>query len=122
MRLNEKGIKLQIWDTAGQEVFHSITRVYYRGSHVILLVYDVTEERSFEHIRNWLDRIQTAWRDDVTPTIMLVGNKTDVGRYRMVSRERGEAFARRHDVMFCETSAKLGEGVEDAFLLPPTRL
>ena len=118
VRLKEKGIKLQIWDTAGQEVFHSITRVYYRGSHVILLVYDVTEERSFEHIRNWLDRIQTAWRGDVTPTIMLVGNKTDLGCHRMVSRERGEAFARRNGMMFCETSAKLGEGVEDAFLLP----
>jgi GTPase SAR1 family protein len=86
---------------------------------VILFVYDVTDERSFEHVRHWLDRIQSAWIKDYSPMMMLVGNKTDrEGRDRVVTREAGETFARRHDMMFCETSAKTGEGVEDAFLLP----
>lgn len=118
VRLLEKSIKLQLWDLSGQSTFHNIVRVYYRGAHVILFAYDVTDERSFDHIRNWLERIQSSWSNDYSPTMILVGCKTDRGCDRVVSREVGEAFARRHGMMFCETSAKLGEGVEDAFLLP----
>ena len=118
VQLLDKQVKLQLWDLSGQSTFHNIIRVYYRGAHVILFVYDVTDERSFDHIRNWLDRIQSAWVNDYSPAMMLVGCKTDRGCDRVVTREAGEAFAQRHDMMFCETSAKLGEGVEDAFLLP----
>ena len=114
----DRNVRLQLWDLAGQSTFHNIIRVYYRGAHVILFVYDVTDERSFEHVRHWLDRIQTAWSSDYSPTMILVGNKTDLGCRRVITREAGEAFARRNGMMFCETSAKLGDGVEDAFLLP----
>ncbi len=114
----DRNVRLQLWDLAGQSTFHNIIRVYYRGAHVILFVYDITDERSFEHIKHWLDRIQSAWSSDYSPTMILVGNKTDLGWKRMISTEVGEAFARRNGMMFCETSAKLGEGVEDAFLLP----
>ena len=115
--LRNRSVRMQLWDLAGQSTFHNIIRVYYRGAHVILFVYDVTDERSFEHVRHWLDRIQSAWSNDYSPVMMLVGNKTDRECDRVVTREAGEAFARRHDMMFCETSAKTGEGVEDAFLL-----
>jgi small GTP-binding protein len=118
VKLLDKHVKLQIWDTAGQEAFHSITRIYYRGANVVLLVYDVTNEHSFVHVRSWLDRIQSVWKDDYSPMVMLVGNKSDLVRDRVISREEGELFARRHDMMFAETSAKVGENVEDAFLLP----
>jgi len=118
MALRDRSVRMQLWDLAGQCTFHNIIRVYYRGAHVILFVYDVTDERSFEHVRHWLDRIQSAWSNDYSPVMMLVGNKTDRGCERVVAREVGEAFARRHDMMFCETSAKTGEGVEDAFLVP----
>jgi small GTP-binding protein len=118
MAFRNRSVRMQLWDLAGQSTFHNIIRVYYRGAHVILFVYDVTDERSFEHVRHWLDRIQCAWSNDYSPVMMLVGNKTDrEGRDRVVTREAGEAFARRHGMMFCETSAKTGEGVEDAFLL-----
>ena len=118
IQIGERFFKAQIWDTSGQEVFQSITRVYYRGAHVILLVYDVTNERSYVHVKKWFDHIRSVWRDDYSPTVILVGNKTDLGCHRVISTEEGEAFAWRHDMMFCETSAKTGEGVEDAFLLP----
>ena len=118
MRIADKDIKMQLWDLSGQSTFHNIIRVYYRGAHVILFVYDVTDERSFDHIKNWLDRIQSAWSSDYSPAMILVGCKTDRGCDRVVTREVAEAFARRHDMLFCETSSKTGEGVEDAFLLP----
>ncbi len=116
--LQQHNIKLQIWDTSGQEVFHNITRVYYRGAHVILLVYDIANERSYLDCKKWLDHIHSVWRDDYEPVILLVGNKTDLGCRRVISQEEGAAFAERHGLLFAETSAKTGEGVEDAFLLP----
>jgi Ras-related protein Rab-2A len=116
--LHHRPVTLQIWDTSGQEVFHNITRVYYRGAHVILLVYDITNERSYLHIQQWLDHIQNVWRDEYQPTILLVGNKSDLECHRVIPREEGEAFAKRHGLLFAETSAKTGEGVEDSFLIP----
>jgi Ras-related protein Rab-2A len=116
--LNNRLVKLQIWDTSGQEVFHNITRVYYRGAHVILLVYDITNERSYLHIKQWLDHIHNVWRDEYQPTILLVGNKSDIAYQRVIPRHEAEAFASRHGLLFTETSAKTGEGVEDSFLIP----
>jgi small GTP-binding protein len=116
--LHHRDVKLQIWDTSGQEVFHNITRVYYRGAHVILLVYDITNERSYLHIKQWLDHIQNVWRDEYQPTILLLGNKTDLACHRVISREEAASFAKKHDLLFTETSAKTGEGVEDSFLIP----
>lgn len=116
--LQSHRVKLQVWDTSGQDVFHNITRVYYRGAHVILLVYDISNERSYIHCKKWLDHIRSVWRDDYEPVILLVGNKTDLGCRRVILQEDGAAFADRHGLLFAETSAKTGEGVEDAFLLP----
>ena len=116
--LQQRNIKVQIWDTSGQEVFHNITTVYYRGAHVILLVYDIANERSYLHCKKWLDHIHSVWRDEYAPMIVLVGNKTDLGCHRVISREDGERFAQKHGLLFAETSAKTGDGVEDAFLLP----
>lgn len=116
--VGERCVKLQIWDTSGQDIFSSITRVYYRGVHVILLVYDLTNERSYHHVKKWLDHIQSVWRDDYQPIIMLVGNKMDIGCHRVISQKEAEAFAKRNELLFAETSAKSGEGVEDVFLIP----
>ena len=69
-------IKLQIWDTAGQERFRTITTSYFRGAQGILLVYDVTDRRSFESIRNWISQIQQ--HADVHVNKILVGNKCDM--------------------------------------------
>jgi len=111
--IDEQRIKLQIWDTAGQEAFRSITRAYYRGATGALLVYDISRRASFDHLAQWLmDARQNAQPNMV---IILIGNKSDLER-REVSFEEGEWFARQNGLFFLETSAKTGQNVESAFL------
>ncbi|KAH8554741.1 ras family-domain-containing protein [Umbelopsis sp. PMI_123] len=111
-----KQIKLQIWDTAGQENFRSITRSYYRGAAGALIVYDITRRDSFNNIPTWLEDV----RKNANPntTIMLIGNKCDLGaKQRQVSKEEGEKFARDNGIsLFLEASAKSAENVEEAFV------
>merc|ERR1712093_751894 len=108
-----KQIKLQIWDTAGQESFRSITRSYYRGATGALLVYDISRRETFNHLARWLEEA----RQNANPNmvIMLIGNKCDLER-REVSYEEGAQFARDHGLVFKETSAKTAQNVEDAFV------
>ncbi|CAF3331801.1 unnamed protein product [Rotaria socialis] len=113
IELDGRKIKLQIWDTAGQERFHTITTSYYRGATGIMLVYDVTQARSFENINKWLRNIDDHASDDVVK--MLVGNKCDMDDKRCITRARGEALAREHAIPFLETSAKNNVNVEKAF-------
>jgi small GTP-binding protein len=107
-------VKLQIWDTAGQEKFRSITRSYYRGAAGALLVYDITRRDTYEHLTSWLDDCRKYSNQNLT--IMLVGNKSDLESRREVSREEGEAFAAKNGLFFLETSAKTAVNVEAAFL------
>lgn len=109
-----KVVKLQIWDTAGQEKFRSITRSYYRGGAGALLVYDITRRETFEHLTMWLEDCRKYSNQNIV--IMLIGNKCDLENKRAVSKEEGEAFAKQHGVTFLETSAKTAENVEQAFL------
>merc|ERR1719326_553733 len=106
-------IKLQIWDTAGQEAFRSITRAYYRGATGALLVYDISRRSSFDHLAQWLmDARQNAQPNMV---IILIGNKNDL-EHREVSFDEGAWFARQNGLFFLEASAKTGNNVEAAFL------
>lgn len=86
--MDGKKIKLQIWDTAGQERFRTITTAYYRGAMGIMLVYDITNEKSFENIKNWIRNIEEHASYDVEK--MILGNKCDITDRRQVSREKGE--------------------------------
>ncbi|KAG8140839.1 hypothetical protein E2320_003555 [Naja naja] len=106
--IENKKIKLQIWDTAGQESFRSITRSYYRGTAGALLA------ETFNHLYAWLEDA----RQHSSPhmVIMLIGNKSDMEHRRVVQKEEGEAFAREHGMVFMETSAKTSANVEEAFL------
>jgi len=107
-------VKLQIWDTAGQEKFRSITRSYYRGAAGALLVYDITRRETFEHLATWLeDCLKYASAQIV---IVLIGNKSDLEAQRQVTRDEGAEFARKHGLMFLETSAKTAENVDEAFI------
>lgn len=112
--VEDKQLKLQIWDTAGQESFRSITRSYYRGAAGALLVYDITRKETFEHILSWLQDARAHSNSDMS--IILVGNKADLEHRREVPRESGEAFAKEHGLLFLETSAKNNLNVEEAFL------
>ena len=110
---NNTDYLIQIWDTAGQENFRSVTRAYYKASAVAMVVYDITKEDSFLHIQNWLhDCKELAPR---TVILVLIGNKTDLEDQRVVARERGENLAKENNMIFFETSALNGNGIEEAF-------
>ncbi|KAJ2849321.1 Ras- protein Rab-2A [Coemansia brasiliensis] len=112
--VDNKNIKLQIWDTAGQESFRSITRSYYRGAVGALLVYDITRRDTFEHVATWLEDVRK--HSNTETTIILIGNKCDLEAKRSVSREEGEKFASDNGLYFIETSAKTANNVEEAFV------
>eukprot|EP00884_Botryococcus_braunii_P006382 jgi/Botrbrau1/15745/Bobra.4_1s0113.1 len=112
--LDNKWIKLQIWDTAGQERFRTITSAYYRGAMGILLVYDVTDEASFNNIRNWMRNIEQHASDTVNK--VLVGNKSDMDESkRAVPYSKGQALADEFGIQFFETSAKNNVNVDEVF-------
>eukprot|EP01091_Cochliopodium_minus_P008763 TRINITY_DN203_c0_g1_i1.p1 TRINITY_DN203_c0_g1~~TRINITY_DN203_c0_g1_i1.p1 ORF type:complete len:224 (-),score=52.04 TRINITY_DN203_c0_g1_i1:100-732(-) len=107
-------IKLQIWDTAGQESFRSITRSYYRGAAGALLVYDITRRETFNHLSVWLEDAKQHSNNNMT--IMLIGNKSDLDHKRAVTFEEGQKFANENGLVFMETSAKTALNVEQAFI------
>ncbi|CAH8273685.1 unnamed protein product [Arabidopsis lyrata] len=109
-----KTVKLQIWDTAGQERFRTITSSYYRGAHGIIIVYDVTDEESFNNVKQWLSEIDRYASDSVNK--LLVGNKCDLAANRAVPYETAKAFADEIGIPFMETSAKDATNVEQAFM------
>lgn len=112
--IDNQQIKLQIWDTAGQESFRSITRSYYRDAAGALLVYDITRRESFNHLSRWLEEARQ--NGNPSMTVMLIGNKTDLEHRRAVSTKEGEIFAQENGLVFMETSAKTAANVESAFI------
>jgi Ras-related protein Rab-2A len=118
MEINNNKIKLQIWDTAGQESFRSITRSFYRRADGVLLVYDATARHTFENCSTWLDEIRQNSASDVV--IYLVGNQSDLitsgGENREVTAEEAQAFVKTHSLNgFKETSARSGVNINEAF-------
>lgn len=113
IEVDGKKIKLQVWDTAGQERFRTITTAYYRGAMGIMLVYDVSNLKSFENISNWIRNIEMHATQDVE--LMILGNKCDIADKRQVSKEKGEVLALTHSIKFMETSAKANINIEEAF-------
>jgi len=105
--------KITIWDTAGQERFRTITNAYYRGSHGILLTYDITNRTSFENMNRWMKELQAGTPEGIM--IIIIGNKCDMSDERTVSEEEGQAFADKHGSLFFETSAKSGINVDKSF-------
>eukprot|EP01023_Acetabularia_acetabulum_P013352 TRINITY_DN1641_c0_g1_i1.p1 TRINITY_DN1641_c0_g1~~TRINITY_DN1641_c0_g1_i1.p1 ORF type:complete len:210 (-),score=18.06 TRINITY_DN1641_c0_g1_i1:216-845(-) len=120
INLDTKQVKLQIWDTAGQESFRSITRSYYRGAAGALLVYDISRRDTFNHLASWLEDARQHAQPNMTVT--LVGNKCDLQHKREVSVEEGQAFAKQHGLLFLETSAKSTVNVEEAFVVTARKI
>lgn len=106
---NKYRIKGQIWDTAGQESFRAITRIFYRGAHACLVLYDVTNRGSFEDVNTWLEEVKA--HSEPGLLIVLVGAKNDLYDKREVSFEEGLLFARSKGLSFFEASAKTGANV-----------
>jgi len=113
IEIDDKTIKLQLWDTAGQERFKTVTNTYFRGAHGVILVYDITDSKSFAQINDWLKEV----KDHAPPNavLMIVGNKCDLEN-RSVSTRQGKEFAQNKDALFLETSAKEDTNVSKAFL------
>ncbi|KAH7626062.1 ras family-domain-containing protein [Sordaria sp. MPI-SDFR-AT-0083] len=113
MYLEDRTVRLQLWDTAGQERFRSLIPSYIRDSSVAVVVYDISNAKSFQNTRKWIDDVRAERGNDVI--IVLVGNKTDLNDKREVTTAQGEEEARRNNLMFVETSAKLGHNVKTLF-------
>ena len=110
-----QNLKLHIWDTGGQERFHSIVRSYYRGAAAALVVYDITRRETFQKVARWLQEVQEHCGSEGTMVITLVGNKCDLEAKRAVGYEEGQEFASSHGIYFLETSAVTGHLVDEAF-------
>jgi len=111
--INDKIYRIQIWDTAGQENFRSITRAYYKNSVCALVVYDITNRDSFNNISNWVEDCKN--QSPKTIFMVLVGNKSDLNDKRVISVDEGKELAEKYNMIFFETSAKTGENVELIF-------
>ena len=110
---DDRKVKIQIWDTAGEDRFRSITRNYYKGAKGILLIFDVTDKETFTHVRDWIERIHEESPEGIT--ICLVGNKIDMNESRVISNEEGKKIADEFKIPYFETSAKSNIGVEEVF-------
>lgn len=106
-------LKLQIWDTAGQEQFRSITRSYFRNVDAVVLVYDITNRRTFESIPRWLDDVDHFTTKPVLK--ILVGNKYDLEQSRRVTYNEAADYACDHGMVITETSAKTRKGIQNCF-------
>ena len=106
-------VKVQIWDTAGQEKYKSITNAYYKGAKGAFVVYDITNKNSFDNADNWLNNLRAS--ADKKCSIILIGNKSDLEDKREVSIEQGEEKAKNSEIAFMETSALSGDNIDKAF-------
>lgn len=107
-----KLVKLQIWDTAGQERFRTISRAYYSNVDGILIIYDITNENTFDNVQYWLGEIS---KYSSTTVKVLIGNKSDLDNKRMVDMKVAEEFAKRQNIPFFETSAKENVNIDTCF-------
>ena len=115
MKVNDKVIKLQIWDTCGQEIYKSLISNFYRNSSLAVLVYAIDNKESFNHTENWLNDLKSQANPDVR--IFLVGNKADLEEDRKVSKEEGEKYKEdQHLDLFMETSAKTGHNARNVLV------
>jgi small GTP-binding protein len=112
IQTDSRRIQLQLWDTAGQEIFRSVTRGYYRGSAGALILFDISNRDSFENVERWLQDVKSVARADVV--LILIGNKSDLKTERQVSTQEAQDYAQRSGMKYFEVSAKTGEKVAEA--------
>ena len=114
IKLDEKIVKLQIWDTAGQESFRSVTRIFYKGAHVVFLCFDLTREDTFNNLKTWLNDIRAHASADII--VYLLGSKVDLVEQREVDKETARAFCDENNIeKYFETSSVTGFNVEEVF-------
>lgn len=112
INVDDKIIKIQVWDTAGQERYRAITTAYYRGAHGVILVFDVTNKRSFDNLTKWMNEIHDHAR---CRNVIIIGNKTDLKHSRTISTEEGINYAKKHGCFYMETSALSCTNIMEAY-------
>jgi len=110
---NGKIIRIQIWDTSGQEIYKALARTYFKGAHRALVVYDISKHKTFEYVKNWLNDVRNT--ADLDPVIMLIGSKCDLLHLRKVKEEEVIQYAKENGMPFIETSALDMSNVDAAF-------
>ena len=110
---NGKEVRVQLWDTAGQERFRTIAKSYYKGAHGIVLMYDVTNRKTYDNIKKWLNQIRDETGNRIS--IILVANKIDCKELRQVTKEEGESLAKSCNLSIFEASAKDSINVKESF-------
>ena len=113
IQVEKKILRIQIWDTAGQELYKSITRNYYKNCVCAIIVYDITNRDSFNDVKNWIDECKNY--SPKTVLMALIGNKCDLKESRVVSTEEGQDLANENEILFYETSAKEGINIKEIF-------
>ena len=115
IRLNGKIVKLQIWDTCGQELYRSLITNFYRNSSLAMMVYSINSKESFDNVEMWLRELRTHSNPDVK--VFLIGNKSDLEAEREVTTEQGENFYKQNNLsLFMESSAKTGFNTQKIFI------
>ena len=115
VKVEDINIKLQIWDTCGQELYRSLIRSFYHNSSLAILVYAINNDMSFNDLNIWINEIRTNGNPDIN--IFLIGNKIDLEDNRQISKEQGQKFAENNNIkLFLETSAKTGFNAKNVFV------
>ena len=115
IRIKDKIVKLQIWDTCGQEVYRSLISSFYRNSSLAIIVYAIDNQESFDNLESWLDEIKSQTHPNLK--IFLIGNKVDLEDKRVIDRAIAEELAKEHKIdLFLETSAKTGYNAQKIFV------
>ena len=113
VKIGDKTINLQIWDTAGQERYKVLAKNYFNQSDGFIIVYDITDRKSFDDVANWIEQIKE-YAGEYTKNI-IVGNKLDLEKMRKVEKDEGKELAEKYGYIFFETSAQSGKNIDKAF-------
>jgi small GTP-binding protein len=115
IKIENKIIKLQIWDTCGQETYRSLISNFYKTSSLAFIFYSITDRKSFEDIEKWVKELRINCSPDIK--IFLIGNKNDLEEYRIISKSEGENLCKKFGFeYFIETSAKTGNNAKEIFV------
>ena len=120
IEINGKTVKLQLWDTAGQEKYKSMVASYYRGANVALVVFDITNHESFDSLPLWIENYYKNGPEQ--KNIILIGNKKDMIEERQVTQEEAELFSQTNNMIYFETSAKDGDNIDYVFTYAAEKL
>ena len=122
LKIDDKLIKLQLWDTAGTEKFKSITTGYYRGANAAFIVFDLTSRKSFESVSEWIENYYKYSNPDYERHVILIGNKSDLKNERIITEDEIDDFVKLNKIKYFETSAKSGENIDESFLFIADKL